>query len=230
MVEILLRTVASFVSLLILTRLLGKKQMSDITFFNYITGITLGSIAASIAVDPEVSIRRGLLSLAIWTLLTVLVGKLSLKYPKIRVLLDGEPTIIIKKGKILEKAMAAMHLNMDDLSMLLREKNIFSIQQVDYAILEPHGRISILKKAEHEQVTKADMKLPVQPHAYMPSELIVDGQIVTKNLNDLSLTIEWLDAELRKAGSALSQLKNIFYAELQSDGTIHVDKKMDEVQ
>lgn len=228
--EIIIRTIVSFVSLLILTRFLGKKQLSHITLFNYITVITFGSIAASIAVEPLISIRDGLFSLAVWTVLTVVIGYLSLKFPKIRVILDGEPTIIIKKGKILEEAMKSMHLNMDDLSMLLREKNIFSIKEVDYAILEPHGRISVLKKVEKEHVTKKDLNLPVQQPIFMPTEIIVDSEIVRKNLKDLNLSIDWLNEELQKAGSALSQLKDIFYAELQSDGTLHIDKRGDKVQ
>ncbi|MGZ9583161.1 DUF421 domain-containing protein [Paenibacillus marinisediminis] len=228
--EIAIRTIASFAFLLILTRFLGKKQISHITLFNYITGITFGSIAASTAVDTQISAKNGLISMVLWTILTVIVGKLSLISPKIRVLLDGEPTIIIKKGKILEEAMASMHLNMDDLSMLLREKDIFSIKEVDYAILEPHGRLSVLKKVENEHVTKKDMKLSVNPRVYMPTEVIVDGEVVTKNLKDLNLSVEWLERELRNAGSSLIQLNTIFYAELQSDGTLHVDKRKDKVK
>ncbi|RKN85705.1 DUF421 domain-containing protein [Paenibacillus ginsengarvi] len=210
-----------------LTRFLGKKQISHITLFNYITGITFGSIAASTAVDTQIPAKNGLISLVLWTVLTFCVGKLSLKYPKARIMLDGEPTIIIKNGKILEKAMASMHLNMDDVSMLLREKNVFSISEVDYAILEPHGELSVLKKAEHENVTKKDMQVPLPPNLYMPTEIIVDGAVVTRNLNELNLSMEWLETELRKTGNALSQLDRIFYAELQRDGSLHVDKRND---
>lgn len=225
--DIAIRTITSFVFLLILTRFLGKKQISHITLFNYITGIAFGSIAASTAVDTQISVKSGLIGLVLWTMLTFLVGKLSLEFPKLRVLLDGEPTIVIKRGKILEKAMKSMHLNMDDLSMLLREKDIFSISEVDYAILEPHGKLSVLKKVENEQVTMKDMELSTDPRMYMPTEVIVDGRIVTKNLKDLNLSVKWLEEELRKTGYVLSQLNQIFYAELQSDGKIHVDKRSD---
>jgi len=228
--DIAIRTITSFVFLLILTRFLGKKQISHITLFNYITGITFGSIAASTAVDSQIPMKNGLIGLVVWTILTFVVGKLSLKVPKIRVLLDGEPTIVIKKGKILEKAMESMHLNMDDLSMLLREKDIFAVSEVDYAILEPHGRLSVLKKTEHEHVTKKDMKLSTEPRIYLPTEVIVDSLIVNKNLKDLNLSMKWLEKELRKAGHALSEINQIFYAELQSDGRIHVDKRSDELR
>ncbi|GAV13564.1 DUF421 domain-containing protein [Paenibacillus sp. chi10] len=228
--DIIARTIFAFISLLAFSRLLGKKQMSHITLFNYITGITFGSIAADIAIETHISVVDGIISLTVWSLLTIGIGKLSLKFPRIRVLLDGEPTIVIKKGKILEKAMASMHLNMDDISMLLREKDVFSIQDVDYAILEPHGRMSVLKKAEKESPTKEDLKVCVQPTLYMPTEIIVDGSIVYKNLLDLNLTKEWLSQALRKAGCSPEQIEEIFYAEIQRDGTLYIDKRVDNMK
>ncbi|MDU5145827.1 MAG: DUF421 domain-containing protein [Paenibacillus dendritiformis] len=228
--EIMGRTLFAFISLLLFSRLLGKKQMSHITLFNYITGITFGSIAAAMAVDKFISIHEGIISLAVWSILTIGVSKLSLKFPRIRVLLDGEPTIVIKKGKILEKTMAETHLNMDDLSMLLREKDIFSIKDVEYAVLEPHGRISVLKKKEKQAATREDLKLQTEPLQYMPTEIIVDGSVVTKNLRDLNLSHEWLEKALHKAGISLAHIQQIFYAELQSDGTLHIDKRSDNVR
>lgn len=97
--EIIVRTLCAFISLLLFSRLLGKKQMSHITLFNYITGITFGSITAVMAVDKRISIQDGVISLAVWSILTIGVSKLALKFPRIRVLLDGEPAIIIKKEK-----------------------------------------------------------------------------------------------------------------------------------
>ena len=203
--------------------------MSHITLFNYITGITFGSITAVMAVDKRISILDGLISLAVWSILTIGVSRLALKFPRIRVLLDGEPAIIIKKGKILEKTMASTHLNMDDLSMLLREKDIFSIKDVEYAVLEPHGRISVLKKPEKQVAAKEDVNVKTAPLQYMPTEIIVDGSVVVQNLRDLNLSNEWLENALRKAGSSLAHIQQIFYAELQSDGTLHIDKRSDHV-
>ncbi|WII35235.1 DUF421 domain-containing protein [Paenibacillus thiaminolyticus] len=227
--EIIVRTLCAFISLLLFSRLLGKKQMSHITLFNYITGITFGSITAVMAVDKRISIQEGLISLAVWSILTIGVSKLALKFPRIRVLLDGEPAIIIKKGKILEKTMASTHLNMDDLSMLLREKDIFSIKDVEYAVLEPHGRISVLKKPEKQVAAKEDVNVKTAPLQYMPTEIIVDGSVVVQNLRDLNLSNEWLEKALRKAGSSIAHIQQIFYAELQSDGTLHIDKRSDHV-
>lgn len=116
------------------------------TYFNYITGITIGAVAASITIDTSIDMVDAFVSLIGWSVLTILVGFINLKSPKARIILDGEPTIVIKDGKILEKALKGEKLNMDDLSMLLREQSIFSIQEVNYAVLEPNGQLSVLKK------------------------------------------------------------------------------------
>ncbi|MFT9849275.1 YetF domain-containing protein [Aneurinibacillus sp. REN35] len=223
--EVLIRTIMAFIILLILTRILGKKQVSELTFFNYVTGITFGSIAAMIAVDRRISAAEGIVGLIVWTILTMLVGYIGLKVPRARVLLDGEPTIIIKKGKILEKTMRDAHYNMDDLSMMLREKGFFSIEEIEYAILEPDGQLSVLKKPVYQTPINKDINIATKPFRYVPTELIVDGEIVYKNLKDLNLDVAWLDEQIRKTG--LHSLEEVFYAELQSDGTVYIDKRKD---
>lgn len=228
--EVIGRTFLAFIAMLLFNRILGKKQMSQITLFNYITGITFGSIAAAMAIDPHISLLDGVISLTMWSLLTIGIGKLTLKVPRLRVMLDGEPTIIIKKGKILEKTMASMHLNMDDVSMLLREKDVFSIRDVEYAILEPHGGLSVLKKVDKQTPTKEDLKIGTEPILYMPTEVITDGSVVYQNLRELNLTKEWLNQALHNAGCSPDHIQEIFYAELQSDGTLHIDKRRDGVK
>lgn len=225
--EMILRSTGSFVALMVITRLLGKKQMSQLTFFNYVTGITIGSIAGEISFRKDTSFFNGLTSLIWWSLLTFLVSYVGLKSSKMRILIDGEPTIVIKKGEILEKALAGARLNLDDLSMLLREKDIFSVKEVDYAILEPNGEISVLRKPDKLPATIGDLGLKQPKSAYMPMELIVDGKLVKRNLQVLDLSVVWLDDELRKSGASLAEIQTIFYAELQADGTVHVDKRED---
>lgn len=141
-----IRTLLGFFILFLLTRVLGKKQLSQMTFFTYITGIALGNIAGDMVVHRDIKIIDGVTGLILWAVLTFTLEFISLKSSKARVSLDGEPTIVIKNGKILEKAMASNKLNMDDLSMLLRTKNIFAVSDVDYAIFEPNRQLSVQKK------------------------------------------------------------------------------------
>jgi uncharacterized membrane protein YcaP (DUF421 family) len=220
-----IRTLLGFFVLFLLTRVLGKKQLSQMTFFTYITGIALGNIAGDMVVHRDIKLIDGVTGLILWAALTFTLEFISLKSSKARVFLDGEPTIVIKNGKILEKAMASNKLNMDDLSMLLRTKNVFSVSDVDYAVLEPNGDLSVLKKVELEPVTKKDAQIAAIPRRYLPTELIVDGKIVKNNLRELNLSEEWLNQQLLLQG--VHKLDDVFFAELQSDGTVYIDKKTD---
>lgn len=221
--ETSIRTTIGFFILLALTRLLGKKQMGQLTIFTYITGIALGNIAGDMVVHKDISIIDGITGLTLWAVLTIIVEYLSLKSSKVRVLLDGEPTIVIKKGEIMYDRLSSQRLNIDDLTMLLRTNNVFSIRDVEYAILEPNGQLSILKKSEKEQVTRKDLNLPINKILYIPTEIIVDGKLVMENLKETGQTREWVDQQLRQAG--VDSVNQVLYGELQSDGSLYISKK-----
>lgn len=223
MLETTLRTTVGFTVLLILTRIIGKKQMGQLTIFTYITGIAMGNIAGEMVIYGDVGIGDGITGLTAWALLTIIVEYISLKSSKARVLLDGEPTIVIKKGEIMQGKLASQRLNMDDLTMLLRTNNVFSITEVEYAILEPNGQLSIMKKPEKEQVTKKDLNIPINNSLYIPTEIIVDGKLVEKNLTGAGLDNQWLNNQLKQAN--VMSVEDVFYAELQSDGTLYINTK-----
>ncbi|GAA0076672.1 DUF421 domain-containing protein [Clostridium sp. CTA-5] len=213
----LFKTTLIFMVLLFLTRILGKKQMSHLTFFNYVTGITIGSIAANMINDSNTNFFNDFLSLIWWCILTIFFGYIGLKSGTLRSILDGQPTILIKKS------LKSNQINMDDLSMLLRKEGIFSILEVDYAILEPNGNLSVLKKQPQQQITKKDMKISTSNINYIPSEIIVDGKIIKHNLLEINLTEEELKKQLRHYN--INSVKDVFYAEIQTDGTFFIDKK-----
>lgn len=221
-IETIFRALIGFSILLILTRILGVKQIGQLTFFTYITGIAMGNIAGDMVVHGDVSVAGGVTALIVWTFLTVVAEVVSLKSSRARVVLDGQPKIVIKNGAILREALRQARLNLDDLTMLLRNKNVFAIRDVDYAILEPNGELSVLKKPESEQPTKQDLQISTNPRAYLPTELIVDGKIVHRNLREWGLTEEWLDLQMKRSG--ITRIENILFAELQSDGTVYFEK------
>ncbi|WP_025117148.1 DUF421 domain-containing protein [Lysinibacillus fusiformis] len=215
-------TVITFFVLLALTRLLGKKQLSHLTFFNYVTGITIGSMAANMVVLSTKDYTKDLLSLVIWCLLTIIVSYISLKSGKIRVILDGQPTIIIKHGEIDRKALKRTGVNIDDLTMLIRQYQIFSITEIDFAILEPDGRLSILKKPEYQGTQKSDLKIYPSSPTYLPTEIITDGKLLPKNLLEVGKSRDWLKNELSRAN--IKEIEEVFYAEIQSDGSLFIQK------
>lgn len=221
--EMILRTTGAFIALLILARLLGRKQLSQLTFFHYITGIAFGSIAAEIAGQTDVKFMNGLIALVWWAVLTLLASYVSLKSPKGRIALDGQPALVIKDGVLLEKEMKKLRFHLDDLMMMLREQSIFSIQDVHYAILESNGELSVMKKIQQQEATKQDVQASVPVPKYMPAEIITDGKIVKKNLVELNLTEEWVLKELRKKG--IETVEQVFFAQIQTDGSLSTDLK-----
>ncbi|WP_146553824.1 DUF421 domain-containing protein [Rummeliibacillus sp. SL167] len=218
--EMMLRTTISFIVLLFLARILGKKQLSQLTFFNYITGITIGSIAAEIASQHETPFIDGLISLIWWSILTLLSSFISLKSSKLRGIIDGDPTIVIKNGELSVQALKTSKLHMDDLLMLLREKSVFSIQDVHYAILETNGELSILMKPAEQSATKQDVKADVSIPPHIPIEVVNDGKIVRKTMEELNLTDEWLMKKLKKQN--IQDLQDVFYAQLQPNGSLYI--------
>lgn len=221
--EMILRATVTFFVLLILARLMGKKQISQLTFFHYVTGITIGSIAGEIAGVSEVPLLNGLVAMIWWAVLTMLMSYIAFKSKKARIILDDQPTIVVYEGKIVEASLKKLRLNLNDLGMMLREQSIFSIKDVHYAILETNGELSVLKKEAQEAATKKDVNAPLQVPKYIPTEVIAEGKITTRNLTELNLTEEWLYGQLKKKG--IGNVENIFYAEVQTDGSLHVDMK-----
>lgn len=217
---IFFKTVLAFLLLLILARLLGKKQMSQMTFFHYVTGITIGSIAADIVITDNGSIIDEVIGLVLWCTLTALLSYGTLKSAKLRLLVDGQPTILIRNGVLQKKSLKSARLSIEELSMMLRERNIFSIQEVDYVILEPNGRLSVLRKQSNLNLTRADMDIPTSNPKYLPLQIIVDGKIIYKNLKSIGLSIEWLEKELE--AQKINNISKVFYAEIQSDGSLYI--------
>lgn len=217
-----IRTLIGFAVLLLFTRVTGKKQLSQITIFTYITGITLGSMIGEMVIHGGVEFWEEIEGVTLWGVFSFIVEYVALKIPFMRVVLDSEPTIVIKHGVIQVQELRKMRLNMDDLTMLLREKGIFNVQDVWYAILEPHGELSIVKKAAKQSVLMEDIGLQPQNPPYLPGELITDGKLITKNLLEFGKTEMWLTEELSKQG--VTSVKQVFYAELSEDGTLFIQK------
>ncbi len=217
------RTLVGFFLLLVLTRVMGKKQLGQLTVFTYITGIAMGNMAGDMIIHKDVKILDGITGMVLWSVLIFLIEFVSMKSAKARVLLDGEPTIVIKKGQIIADSLKSLRLNIDDLSMLLRTNDIFTITDVEYAILEPNGELSILKKPDKEQPTKKDMNISSPGSRFLPTELIVDGKLVPQNLKELGLTSQWLNAQLAQMG--IQSIKEVLFAELQPDNSVYLQRK-----
>lgn len=221
--EMIIRTTGAFFAILFLARIIGKKQISQLTFFHYVTGITFGSIAAEISAQVETPFWDGLVALIWWTVLTILISYLSFKSAKLRVLFDDKPTVLVQNGTILPKNLKKARISVDELMMLLREQSIFSAADVDYAVFETNGELSVMKKPALETATKQDVKASTTPAQYMPTEVISNGKIILQNLLNLDLTEDWLIKKLKKKN--VMKVEDVFYAQVLENGSLYVSLK-----
>lgn len=222
--EAVIRSAFGFVSLLVLTRLTGKQQISHLTFYDFVAAITIGGITAEIAGELDVSVWPIFAALVTFVALTILSGYLSLQSRPVRKLLQGEPTVVVHNGKILEGNMARMRYNFDDLMGQLRNKNVFNISDVEYAILETNGELSVLLKTQNQPLTPKDLHLSTR-YQGVPSELIMDGEIIRQNLEQNKLSEQWLMDQLKLQG--IYNPGEVAYASLDSSGKLFIDRKTD---
>ncbi|RJX16934.1 MAG: DUF421 domain-containing protein [Ammonifex sp.] len=222
--EIVIRAAGAFAGVVFITRMIGKSQVGQLTISDFVNGIVIGSIAASMVTEVDLSPWYYVTGLAVFTGLTVLVQYTGLKYRPARKFFGDEPTVVVHNGKILERNMTRMRYNVDDLTMQLREKGYFNIADVEFAIAEPNGELSVLPKSQKRPLTPQDLNLPTS-YEGVPSELIVDGVIIQQNLQQNHLTEEWLLKELERQG--IYSLQEVLYASLSSDGKLYIDKKQD---
>ncbi|WP_370222528.1 DUF421 domain-containing protein [Cytobacillus sp.] len=202
-----------------ITKLIGKKQISELSFFEYVSGITIGSIAGEIIMGLDNHWASGILSIFIFGLVTLFADILSLKSKSFRDFFEGKGTIFIKDGKILEDNLKKERYSIDDLSSLLRQKNVFKTADVEFAVLEPRGDLSIMLKKENQPLTPKDLQLNL-PQEKEPQTVIMDGKILNDPLAESGKTRKWLNMEIEKLGLTID---NIFFGQINSYGELTVD-------
>lgn len=222
--ELLIRIAIGFIVLFAVTRILGRKEISQMTFFNFVSAIAIGSITANLVVSPSLSIRNGVIALVGWGIFTLLMALADIKSISLRKVITGDPVIVIKEGKMVEKALCSSRLDIDSLMAMLRQNNIYSMADVDYAIFETNGKLSVLPKEIKKPVTRSDMNIPIRQKVFsIPTEIISDGKILKANLEKLKLNQEWVHHQLNNLN--IQSISDVFFAQVQTDGTLYVDKK-----
>ncbi|SFU93071.1 DUF421 domain-containing protein [Alicyclobacillus macrosporangiidus] len=221
--EVLYQSVIAFIVLFVVARVLGKRQVAQLSFFDYIVGITIGNIAASWSLD-QVKTRHAVVSLLLWCGLSLLIALLQRKSYRARVFLDGRPTVVIQRGKILERNLKACNLSIEELMQMLREKDVFKVSDVEYAILEMNGKLSVMKKSEVQPLTPKDTGTAITPE-HEPRLVIIDGHVMERSLRDAGFTREWLLEEVRKLGA--QDFRDVFLAQVDSNGRVYADLYQD---
>lgn len=218
-VEVALRALLFAAVLFLITKILGKKQLSQLSFFEYVSGITIGSIGAGVVTGLDRSIFHALVGLAVFTAITFFAGYFSLKSRKFRNFVEGKGVIFIKDGKVLEENLKKERYTIDELSELLRQKDIFQAADVEFAVLEATGDLSVLLKKENQPLTPAMLGFSVPPEKE-PQTVIMDGSILDESLAALKLNRGWLNEELQKQSLTAEQ---VFLGQVDSSGKLTVD-------
>lgn len=226
-IEIIIQTLLAFFSVLYIARLLGRQQVSQLTVYEYINGITFGSIAANMATDLENKTVHHLLGIVLFGALTYIVNKIAVKKRSISKVLQGEPVLVIQNGQILEKNLKTIGYSLDDLMMLLRQKDCFSPEDVEYGILELDGSLNIIKVGDKREVTLGDLKLKPQDES-IPTELIIGGVIIYENLQKRQITGKILMKEFKK--HKIKSISEVMYATVDRSGKFYIDKFKDKLE
>ena len=211
--------ILSFVSLAVLfiiTKIMGFRQISEMSFFDYVIGITIGSIAAEMATNIDLEWCKGILAMVVYGVVGVLISVLAQKSVKARKFISGKPIIIIERGKISKKGMRKARVELDDLLTSARVNGYFNLSDIDYAIMETTGKISFQPVAQKRQLNPKDFNFaPEREGLYI--NVIMDGHIIDDNLSVAGVTKKELDNMLKAKGD---KLENIFL------GTIDINKQL----
>lgn len=221
---VLIRSIISFFTLLLLVRLMGKQQVAQLTFFDYVVGITIGSIASTLSVQVNENTLATLVGMGTWTILAILLACLGVRNVWIRKVVDGEATVVVEKGKILESNLKRIRIPTDELISELRTQGVFSVADVEFAMFEPGGKISVLKKSQKQPVTPGDLNIPT-PYDGLPTVLIMDGMVLDDALRSLHLSKAWLHSQLRKQN--IEDTAQVSLAQLDTKGNLYVDLQGD---
>lgn len=194
--KVVLTSLLSALALFIIAKVMGHKQMAQLDFFDYITGITIGSIAAELATELEKP-WKPLIAMVIYGLVAFGLTILAHKFPKTRKYINGTPTIIMDNGKLYRKNMKKAKLELSEFMVLCRQEGYFNLNDIQTAIFEYNGRLTILPVSDKRPVTPKDMNL-TPPKEEICTEVIMDGRILGENLKRLGLDTTWLDKQLKK--------------------------------
>jgi uncharacterized membrane protein YcaP (DUF421 family) len=226
-IEVALQTLLAFFSILFITRLLGRQQVAQLTLSEYINGITFGSIAATVATDINQHTGTHMIGLFLFGALTYLMSYISLKSRKASKVIQGEPVLVIQDGKILEKNLIKFHYTVDDLTHLLRKKDVFSITDVKYGVLETTGELSVVKVAGKENLKAENIDNFHVNQQELDTDIIVTGIIVYENLIKRNLSVKWLTNQLKAMG--IKDIKDIYYATIDKSNKIYIDRFEDNI-
>ena len=222
MLQWFLRAFVIYFYLLILTKIMGQREIGQLTLFDFIVSIVIGSVAAGTLNSSRNGLAGIIVTVGALSAFQIILSLVSLKFSKTRRVIEDEPIVLIQNGKLLENSMKKTRYNLDDLLSQLRQKGYFYLHQVEFAVLEPSGKISVLPKSQYRPATPADLNVTTQYEGY-PNILIEDGNIIQENLKLINLSEEWLLEELQKKN--IPSPRDVLVAMLDTTGKLYLSLK-----
>ena len=212
-IKVILTSFLSIAAIFIIAKVMGHKQLAQLDFFDYVSGITIGSIAAELATELEEP-WKPLISMVIYGIVSVALSLITNKFPKTRKYVNGSPSILMNNGKLYRENMKKAKLDLSEFMVMCREQGYFDLNDIQTAILEHNGKLSVLPVSEKRPATPYDMNL--HPKAeYISTEIIMDGRIMSDNLKRMGLDTVWLDKQLKAQG--YHNAKEIFFGVCDND-------------
>ena len=227
--ETVYRTLLALGALLIVVKIMGRRSLAQLTLYDSVIGLIIGNIGASFAVGRSTSIAEGLVSLAAATIWVLGVNFFTQRNLAARKFIDSEPVIVVYKGRILEENLRKKFYNVNDLLEELRHQGVFNPSDVEAAVIETDGQISVLEKdssSTQSDLEPNPMGLSADSSKLIGREIIIDGKVIEKTLAESGLTRKWLDETLAAQGVAV---KDVVVAMIAPDGKLYIDKRNDEI-
>ena len=221
MLDISLRVLLVYILLLISIRIMGKREIGQLSNLDFVVAIVVAELATLPITDHKLTLEETILPMLIITFLQVGVSILCLKSNRFRRLLYGRPNVLIAGGQMQMQEMRKARYNIDDLLSQLRQKDVFDVASVEYAVLETSGELTVMQKQGSHPVTRSDLKMET-PVSFcgMPLTLIDDGEVNWRGLADHGITEAWLTEQLRRNGA--TSAGEVFYASLSQNGQVYL--------
>lgn len=215
-IKVILTSLLSAVALFIIAKIIGHKQMSQLDFFDYITGITIGSIAAELATELEEPLKP-FIAMVVYGVVSFFLSILTSKLQRLRKLVNGTPSIIMDSGKIYRNNMKKAKLDLSEFMVMCRQQGYFNLSDIQTAVFEYNGNLTILPVSDKRPVNPSDLKIETQKE-YISTEVIMDGRVLHENLKRLSLDLKWLEGQIKVQG--FSDVSEVFLGTCDNDNQL----------
>lgn len=223
MIIVFLRTIILYFVVVVVMRIMGKRQIGQLQPFELVVAIMISELAAVPMQDTAIPLVNGIIPILTLLVTQMTLSYISMKSIRARGIICGKPRVLIGNGEIKEENLRKEMYTINDLLEQLRTANISNIADVEFAILETNGQLSVIQKSQRRPITPEDLKVPTK-YEGLPLDLIIDGRVLNNNLDKARLDEKWLKDQLQSKG--IYRFEDVFFASLDTTGELYVQKKM----